>query len=165
MSANHYHSAGAQLEGIGTDSPGPEHHSALAIESLSMCLQQCVRIQNWAAGWMETQLLKRGQKPERAGKREVFSRERWKHCSPGHSGSSQLCFPGFALPTGGFLPGCQGGGCEVCVCSPCDIPVITVTCRWLTPTMTEATEGLVLCSTRQLVSCVIVRLPFLWEEI
>lgn len=55
--------------------------------------------------------------------------------------AAQLCFLGFALPTGGFLPGCKGGGCEVCVRSPCDIPVITVTCRWLTPTVTEATEA------------------------
>lgn len=89
---------------------------------------------------------KRSEAWESRQKGSVQQRKMKIHCSPGHSGSSQLCFPGFVLPTGGFLPGCQGGGCEVCVCSPCDIPVITVTCRWLTPSMTEATKGLVCCT-------------------
>lgn len=77
----------------------------------------------------------------------MFSRERWKHCSPGHSGSSQLCFPGFALPTSLVFYQATREEDVRSVCSPCDIPVITVTCRWLTPTMTEATKGLVLCCT------------------
>lgn len=85
-----------------------------------------------------------------------------KRCSPG---CSPARLRGFALPAWGFLPGCKGGGRAVCARSPCDTPVITVTRRWLTPAVTEATEGLVLRCTRQLVGCVIVRLPFLWEEI
>lgn len=80
-------------------------------------------------------------------------------------GAAQLCFLDFALPTGGSLPGYKGGGCEVCVCSPCDVPVITVTCRWLTPAVTEATRIWWCAVPDNLPGCVIVRLPFLWEEI
>lgn len=80
------------------------------------------------------------------------------------AGAAQLCFLDFTLPMGGSLPGCKGGGCEVCVCCPCDIPVITVTCRWLTPTVTEATR-VWCCAVPDSLGCVIVRLPFLWEEI
>lgn len=53
--------------------------------------------------------------------------------------------PRLCIASRRFCTRLPGGGCELCVCPPCDIPVITVTCRWLTPATTEAAQGLVLC--------------------
>jgi len=117
------------------DSLGMEHHSTPAVGSIRLSFQQCVRIQNWAASWMETQLETRGRKLERASRREVFSRERRKMLLP----RTQPSYASWALHCQQqvFYQAAREED-AVCVHSPCDIPVITVTCRWLTPAVTEA---------------------------
>lgn len=166
VSANHYHSAGAACAG--------NRHWFIRY-TVSQCSGHWICQAGFPAVCQDPKLScklvgnsvaeKRSQAWESKQKRSLQQRKMENTAPLDALGAAQPCFLGFALPTGGFLPGCKGGGCEVCVRSPCDISVITVTRRWLTPTVTEATAGLVLCCTRQLVRCVIVRLPFLGEEI
>lgn len=143
LSANHYHSTGAVW--AGNRSWRTRYRASRCSGHWTLHFPPSSWVSSWDPSWMETQLWKQSRAWESKQKRSLQLRKMENTAPRDTTGAAQLCFVDLVLPTGGFLPGCKGGGREVCVCSACDTPVITVTCRRLMPALSEAAQGHVRC--------------------